>query len=205
MIPETQRLPLGCSPLDPFPPLPGLKGLSGLGKALPVIIRDTREQRKLCPRRLPFVDETLPTGDYGIQHLSGLFIVEKKSLDDLCASITKERDRFCRELERIKAARFRRLLITAYDSEVKTHRYRSAVEPKVIFNTLASFEVKYDLPYVFAGDEEHAAAILEGWAWYFARSVVEESNGLWRAWRGHGNSEPRLLQSTNSTTLESVQ
>lgn len=168
--------------LEPFPNLPALKNLSGLADALPVITRDTREQRKLKPTRLPFVDATMPTGDYGILHMP-CFVVEKKSLDDLCTSITKERERFERELERIKAARFRRLLITAFDSEVKTHRYRSGIVPKMIFNTLASFEVKYDLPYVFAGTEENAAAILEGWAWWFARSVVLESNDLWRGFR----------------------
>jgi hypothetical protein len=49
-----------------------------------------------------------------------------------------------------------------------------------VLATLAAFEVRYDLPVVFAETPQEAATIVERWVWYFSRQVVEDANDLLR-------------------------
>ena len=75
------------------------------------IITDSREQTPLIFTNFPTVTAGLPTGDYSIAGLEDDFCIERKSLSDLYGSLTSGRDRFMRELQRMRAYQFRRLLI----------------------------------------------------------------------------------------------
>ena len=81
-----------------------------------MIIIDSREQHPFDFQG-PTQIGTLATGDYSIVGLEHLLAVERKSLDDLLACIGHERDRFKRELQRLRAYRFRMLVIEATAQE----------------------------------------------------------------------------------------
>jgi hypothetical protein len=49
-----------------------------------------------------------------------------------------------------------------------------------VLSSLYAFEVRYDLPVVFAPSTSAAACQIERWAFYFARQMVEDLNDLWR-------------------------
>jgi hypothetical protein len=49
-----------------------------------------------------------------------------------------------------------------------------------LYCTLGAFEVRWDLPVVFAANTAEAAAYIERWAFWFAREVVEDANNLLR-------------------------
>ena len=68
------------------------------------VIRDTREQSPLDFSRYEAVVEpgTLEVGDYAPAGLGHLCAVERKSLADLVASLTWERERFEREMRRAR-------------------------------------------------------------------------------------------------------
>lgn len=167
---------------SPFPELPALRHLGDLAGARPTIIVDTREQDPLVFHRLESVRGTLQSGDYSVQGLTDLFAVERKSINDLVSCcIGDNRDRFERELHRLRGFRFTRLLVVGTVDQITQHTYRSQVKPASVLNSLAAWEVRYSIPVVFRRTAESAAEQVETWAWWFAREYIEVANDLLRA------------------------
>lgn len=148
---------------------------------LPTLIVDTREQSPLTFTRLPAITGTLTTGDYSIAGLEALFAVERKSVADLIGSVTQGRERFERELVRLRGYHFRRLLVIGSRDEVASGEYRSQANPKAILASVDAFEARYDLPVVWAADPAEGAGLIERWAYYFAREVGKRAEGLRKA------------------------
>jgi DNA excision repair protein ERCC-4 len=144
----------------------------------PVVIVDTREQIPLPIRRLPVVVGTLRSGDYSLAGAEELFAVERKSIADLVACcVGDNRDRFERELHRLRGFMFSRLLVVGTRADVEQHRYKSNITPKSVLHTLAAFEARY-VPVVWALDPESAARLVESWAYWFARELVKSADEM---------------------------
>jgi ERCC4-type nuclease len=172
-------------PLDGHEPgtdttLPGLRSLARLADLRPVIAIDSREQEPLKFTRLKSVLGTLYSGDYSIRGLEDQFAVERKSLDDLAnCCLSSNRERFEHELHRLRGYRFKRLLVIGTREDIAAGHYHSRIAPKAVLATLGAFEVRY-LPVVFADTPEAGARMIEQWAWYYAREIVENANMLLR-------------------------
>lgn len=130
----------------------------------PTIIIDTREQRPLEFLHLPSERGTLHSGDYSIVGLENDFAIERKSVDDLCQSVTRGRERFERELHRLRGFDFARILIVGEPYEVA----RLSMNAKAVFSSLTAFETRWRIPVVWEPDPETAARLVERWAWFFA-------------------------------------
>lgn len=166
---------------DALPNLPALKRLGELSDRLPVIIVDTREQWPLPIRRLPTIRAGLYSGDYSLAGMETVFSIERKSVDDLvscCAG--SNRERLEHELHRLRGFHFKRLLIIGTQDEIEAGTYRSNIRPASVLGTLAAFEIRYDIPVVFATTPEEGARRVETWAWYAAREAVEAVNAIFR-------------------------
>lgn len=135
----------------------------------PTILTDTREQDPLTFANLPTERATLATGDYSVKGFERDFSVERKTTADLVQSLTHERDRFSRELQRMRAFDFRRLLIVGTLADLEEHRYRSKASPRAIIGSLFAFEARFDVPVCFSATPESAATLIERWAVYFLR------------------------------------
>ena len=194
---------------DAFPPLPALKHLGDLAQRLPTVIVDTREQWPLPITRLPTVRAGLYSGDYSVAGLEAVFSIERKSIDDLvscCAG--SNRERFEHELHRLRGYRFKRLLIIGTRSEIERGEYRSKISPASVLGTLAAFEIRYDCPVGWTATPEEGAALVERWAWYYAREHVEQVNGLFRgtaalptaALEGESHAQERALATTDAAS-----
>jgi len=133
------------------------------------IITDTREQTPLMFATLPSERGTLATGDYSLKGYETIFSIERKTIPDLVQSVTTERERFFRELQRLKGFEFKRLLIIGARSRIEAAQYRSMANPKAILASVATIEARFDIPAVYAADEKEAAAMIEAWAHYWAR------------------------------------
>ena len=161
--------------------LPALKSLGDLSKVKPTIVVDTREQTPLVFTRLASVRCALQSGDYSFLGGEELFAVERKSIADLVSCCTGDnRERFERELHRLRGFKFKRLLIVGDEAEVLTGHYRSNIKPKAVLNTLAAFEASYDLPIVWNDSASSAAMLVERWVWWFSREIVASANALLR-------------------------
>ena len=178
---------------DHMPSLPALKGLSRLADLRPCVVIDTREQTPLCFSRLPSIGGTLTSGDYSVTGLEHEFAVERKSIPDLVACCTSSnRERFERELHRLRGFRFARLLVVGTIEEIRAGDYRSNLAPKVVLHTIAAFEARYNVPVVFEPDPKAAAARVEAWSYWFTREVVESANELLR---GHEQAKHEQVAS----------
>jgi DNA excision repair protein ERCC-4 len=138
----------------------------------PVLWVDSREQQPLVFTRLQSEVRGLTTGDYSVRGCERDFAVERKSIQDLVACCGTERTRFEAELQRLRAYRFKRLLIVGHESEIATGRYRSGIAPRAVFASLNAWQVRFDVPYVFSPDPETAAELVETWvAWFFREEL----------------------------------
>ena len=122
------------------------------------IVIDSREQR---PWRFPADVEPMPgsldTGDYSLAGLEHLAAIERKSLADFCGCCGRERDRFQRELQRLKAYKCRAVIIEATMGDVAAHRYRSKIAPASVLGSAAAWQTRYGTPFVWAENREQAA------------------------------------------------
>lgn len=161
--------------------LPALRSLGSLADLCPVLIVDSREQDPLRFTRFPSIRGTLSTGDYSVCGVEHLFAVERKSIADLVGCCMGEsRERFERELHRLRGYRFKRLLMVGTVQEIERGNYRSNIRPASVLASLSAWEVRYDVPPVFADTPGAAAALVEGWAWWYCREAIEGVNRLSR-------------------------
>ena len=147
----------------------------------PTIVTDSREQTPLVFQNLESQVGTLQSGDYSILGFEDRFSVERKSLSDLCGSLTSGRERFERELHRLRGFDFARLLIIGTEEDVRSGNYRSKVNPKSVWGSLCAFEVRYRVPFVFAATPADGAALVERWAYYFARDQEKRCEAMKKA------------------------
>lgn len=134
----------------------------------PTIIVDTREQTPLQFTRLASEVGTLTTGDYSIKGMESAFAVERKSVADLIGSLSTERDRFMREIDRLRGFDFARLLIVGSRREVEQGTYRSRMSPKAAVASLLAIEAR-GVPIAWTETPVRAARMVEEWAVYFVR------------------------------------
>ncbi|MCH8852341.1 MAG: ERCC4 domain-containing protein, partial [Planctomycetes bacterium] len=117
-----------------------------MAKLSPVIIVDSREQRPWRFENLPTATGSLSTGDYSVRGLEHLIAVERKSLDDLLSCIGIHRDRFRRELARLRGFRFRCLIIEASHADLEAGQWRSQLKPSHVIGSLSAWMAQFDLP-----------------------------------------------------------
>jgi len=164
--------------------LPALKGLGDLAGLRPVMVIDTREQLPLPFKRLAAVRATLTSGDYSFRGGEELFAVERKSISDLVACCVGEnRERFFRELHRLRGFRFKRLLIIGTREEIAGGVFRSNITPRAVLATVSAIEVRYDVPVVFSATPDDAGELVESWTWWMAREIATSANDLLRGCR----------------------
>ena len=187
---------------DELGTLPALKKLGKLSDLRPTVICDSREQLPLPISRLPVVRGGLQTGDYSFGGGEHLFSVERKSLEDVVGVCMGEsRLRFERECGRLRGMKFKRLLIVGPRRLIEEHHYRSAIKPLAVLHSIAAWEMRFDLPVVWANTPSDAAALVESWVWWFAREMVESANMLLRAESARIKAQATLIspQSTSNT------
>lgn len=169
--------------------LPALKSLGQLSEAQPIIEIDSREQagHELVFTRLQSVRATLPEGDYRLAGVVDWVVERKGSLGELAGCcVGHNRDRFERELFRLRPYRFKRLLIVGASCErdILDYQYHSAINPRCILGSLFAWQARYSIPYALVPTPEMAARLVETWALYWCREIVQNANGLLRGyWR----------------------
>lgn len=133
-----------------------------------IILTDSREQTPLDLRPLKQQTATLTTGDYTIKGLEQLVICERKSLQDLVMCVTKERERFEKEIQRMLAFHMPILCIEAHLVEVQQQKYRGATTPQSILGSIWSWQAR-GINVVWGGDHKNCGVTMAGILYSFAR------------------------------------
>lgn len=122
------------------------------------IVIDTREQTPWTFEGLS-VGTTcakLEAGDYSIEGLERRVAIERKSIDDWCGTVLRDRQRFYRELELLRALDFRCVIIEASVRDITRHLYKSAVSPEAVLGFVAEVAVGQSVPVYLAGSRAEA-------------------------------------------------
>jgi ERCC4-type nuclease len=151
----------------------------------PVVLIDTREQAPLPIAAYPTERATLPAGDYGVKGFSDwsrpAFICERKSLADLVKSLTQDRARFLKEVEKLRQFEFRALLIEAVRDEIEMKAYRGNATPASLLASVDALAVRYGLHLFWCVDAAGAARRLESLVKQFVGGVVKDYKRLMAA------------------------
>ena len=139
---------------------------------LPRLLVDTREQSPLVFAHLQSEPATLQSGDYSVRGLEDVFAVERKSMSDLVGSLKSGRDRFMRELHRLRGFAFARLLVVGTAQELAGLVARGRVNLDMVEHSLLSIEQRYGVPVVRVDTPEAAALRVETWAFAAWRDAV---------------------------------
>ena len=121
---------------------------------------------------------SLAAGDYSISGLQHLVSIERKSLDDLLACVGRDRDRFTRELQRLRAFRFRCLVIETDYSTLERGGWRSKIQPAAVLGSLAAWTVQFSLPIMLVGTHKAGAEFCERYLFQAARMIASENKAI---------------------------
>lgn len=120
-----------------------------------VAIIDTREQAPLDLSPMRVERGTLSTADYSLKGLEGIIAIERKSLQDLIGCVGVERERFERELARLRAYPCRAVVVEATWSELQAGGWRSKVTPASAVGSVLAW-ISEGIPFLFVGNHVEA-------------------------------------------------
>ena len=154
----------------------------------PILVQDTREPQKGSWGEYfqePPLIATLPTGDFSICGCENLIAIERKTLPDLIACLSHERDRFEAELKRAARIATFYVIFEGRYSEVAKGKYRSNMTPKSAWESLMAFQERYKIPFL-AGENVFVAAsmaesILFRWYREHAKAIEQAMKGRAKA------------------------
>jgi ERCC4-type nuclease len=123
-------------------------------------IIDSREQRPLTLQINPKLvlkteTATLGTGDYSVKGLEDIIAIERKSLDDLMGCIGTGRERFEREMLRMRGFEVRGIVVESTWEQIESGNYRSRVKPNAALGSLMGW-IAMGIPITMAGNHQRA-------------------------------------------------
>lgn len=143
------------------PAIPAIaeRGGTQLRTPRPVVLVDTREQypfwfirfRGWFERVIP---RALSLGDYSVEGMENLCVVERKTLPDLVSSFTTERAAFIERLRQMSEVPNRLLVITAALSQVKSQYEHSRANPNRITQSLIAALAGLKIPFLCVEDND---------------------------------------------------
>jgi DNA excision repair protein ERCC-4 len=121
---------------------------------------DSREQRPFTFERFPSVEmerAALSAGDYSLPGWEDRVAIERKELNDLITCLMNgNRDRFERELSKLRFYELAAVVIEGSMDDVSKGRYRSDMKAHAVLQSIFAFQVRYRVPFVWAGNRAGA-------------------------------------------------
>ena len=155
------------------------------------VICDTREKsadhitQYFEKKKIPYTIKKLHYGDYSfmipqneklgilkpVSFANQIVIERKSSLEELSGNLTKERERFEKELSLCKAQMIL-LIENANYSDVLTGNYNTEYNKKSFLGSLHSFQFKYSLPFFFMPDNKCSPIFIYATFQYWLRNYI---------------------------------
>lgn len=121
------------------------------------VVVDTREQhpwafrgfrhdadRNNVPMVVPVEHRALDTGDYSISGLEQRIAIERKSLEDLYNTVIHGRDRFKRELDRMRSRDCSAVIIeSGLLAAMNNPPANTKIKPKSVYRSILSWTIEY--------------------------------------------------------------
>ncbi len=132
----------------------------------PIVLVDSREQMPFDFTRFPNwiggeKRQALKVGDYSVEGMEQVLILERKSLTDLITTLMQNRSRFFAGCEKMTQYRWRALLVEASYEDVKSvygEELNTQAHPNAISGTLDALEAKFGIPVIYTSRYRPLAA-----------------------------------------------
>ena len=144
------------------------------------IIRDSREQTPFTFTGYPVEVEvgTLEAGDYSVAGFERRVAVERKELGDLVGCLSGERERFQRELARLRGYDCAVVVVEASSDDLRRGLYRSKLDAWAAWQSCLAFMQRYRLPFIWCRDRVDAEAATFDLLRHYARDRARELAAL---------------------------
>ncbi len=142
-----------------------------------VAVVDTREQDPFDLSPMQTEPGTLLVGDYSVVGLESVIAIERKSLPDLVACCGRERERFQRELDRLRGWPVSAIVIECSWGEIQRGNWRSKLTSGQVQASLESF-IAQGHTIVMGENREKAARLTRGILFYAARYRWREAREM---------------------------
>ncbi len=111
------------------------------------------------PKRLTFIIDHLETGDYSVKGFENQITIERKKIPDLLGCLGNDRERFKREIERMKSFEWRAIVVQGAESDLYQYHDFSQMEPESVRQQLVSINIRHNLQFYYNQNREQ----LERW------------------------------------------
>jgi ERCC4-type nuclease len=138
---------------------------------------DNREQLPWDLAPLRTVAGTLQSGDYGLAAAPDVAAIERKSLEDLLGCITTGRDRFERELERLRGFPTQAVIVEASWDDLERGNWRSQVKPQSVVSSVLRW-ISDGTPFILAGNRTRAQSLAAKMLFLAAKKRWREARAL---------------------------
>jgi DNA excision repair protein ERCC-4 len=127
------------------------------------IVVDTREQAPYGfeSPKVTSVRRALRAGDYSVEGLETVVAVERKTLDDFVSTVIWSRDRFQRELDRLRTYAAACVVVEADLTDVLKGSYWSEARPASVLGAAIAIIVDSGVPIFFCSDRQAARLFVE--------------------------------------------
>ena len=171
---------------NPMPDLP---------PELVTVLVDTREKRPFSMGAMPTEPGSLATGDYVLKAAPNFAVVERKSIGDLAGCLGSGRERFEKELQRLRAFS-RRITVVECSYPDLLNYHRTEISPASIAGSIASWSGKY-CGFLFAGNRVDAADFVQRFLflaaktlWDMGENFRKELRNMKSAMKDTGGAQP---------------
>ena len=122
------------------------------------IVCDSREQAPYRFDGYPVVVEVgaLASADYSLHGFTDRIGIERKSLPDLVACLGVERERFARELARLRGYDCAAVVVEATADDLRAGHFRAKLNPEAAWQSVLAFTQRYRIPFIFCDDRSDA-------------------------------------------------
>lgn len=153
----------------------------------PIVLIDTREKSPFDFTRFPnWIAEgkrqKLKAGDYSVQGMEDLLVLERKTLTDLITTLIQQRSRFFKVCEKLAQYRWRALFVEASYEDIKSpYGEYTLAHPNAVSGTLDALEARFGIPVVYTSlyralaEEKAASYISKHFTYWYL-----ENNGFGR-------------------------
>jgi len=117
---------------------------------------DSREQDPLPLSPLKTIVKKLDVADYSAVGYENKIAIEKKSLNDLCACVGRERARFDRMVKRLLDYEYRAIVVTDDWSKIDLKQYYGTLTPTQVYGAIMAWAMTAQVPIMFMGSHERA-------------------------------------------------
>jgi len=119
-----------------------------------VVVIDTREQSPLfaesLPKGLVIVRDSLEVGDYSVRGFENQITIERKTISDLLGCLTHDRERFKRELEKLRAYKWKAVCLEGTEDELLQFNDFSLIHPNSTRQSVVSINIRYGIQFYFS-------------------------------------------------------